>query len=505
MTVVTETGIETPLLACRGISKRFGGVTALADVDFDLVAGEVHGLVGGNGAGKSTLMKILAGALGDYEGTILLNGRPADLSGPRAALAAGIAMVYQDLSGVGQLSVAENVFLGRQPVTRHGRIDWHRMRRDAREHLGELDIHVDVTRRLDSFSLATRQMVEIARGLHSGAKALILDEPTSALSPAEAGRLFALIRRLCKRGVAIAFISHFIEDVLEICDRVTILRDGRRLETSPTADLDKHYVIRTMLGHSLAGVERGYEAVASLGPRTTAPPVLVARGLGLAGEFTGVDIEVSPGECLGIYGFAGAGHQSLVHALAGARHPSQGRVLLDGRRLRGGSCHEAAACGVALVTADRSQSLFMRGEVYKNVTLAHLRSTVGNWLTARKEIACSQGALNRVGCLPSEPRMLAGGLSGGNQQKAVMAKWLLGPLKVLLLDEPTRGMDVGAKDEVMRLVAELKSQGLAVVLASVEPEMVLAHADRILVMSRARIVREFSDTEVNKPTLMQCG
>jgi len=505
MSVAAETSAQTPLLACRGISKQFGGVTALDGVDFDLFAGEVHGLVGGNGAGKSTLMKILAGALGGYEGTILLNGRAAELSGPRAALEAGIAMVYQDLSGVAQLSVAENVFLGRQPITRRGRIDWRGMRRASREQLGELDIDVDVTRRLDSFSLATRQMVEIARGFHSGARALILDEPTSALSPAETGRLFALIRRLRDRGVAIAFISHFIEDVLEICDRVTILRDGRRLETSAAADLEKHYVIRTMLGHSLEGVEQGYESAASLGPRTTAAPVFAAEGLGLPGEFANVDIEVSPGECLGIYGFAGAGHQVLMHALAGARRPSHGRILLNERPLKLGSCHDAVSAGVALVAADRAQSLFMRGEVYKNVTLAHLRRTVGNWLTARREIACSREVLDRVGCIPPEPRMLAGGLSGGNQQKAVMAKWLLGPLKVLLLDEPTRGMDVGAKDEVMRLVAELKSRGLVVVLASVEPEMILAHADRILVMSRGRIVREFTDGEVDKPTLMQCG
>jgi len=496
-------GPDRPLLQCARVGKRFGGVRALADVDFTLRAGEVHGVVGGNGAGKSTLMKILAGALPDHEGSVLLDGRPVELSSPREALARGIAMVYQELSGVGQLSVAENVCLGRQPRTRWGLVDWPRIRSRARRQLRELDIDVDVTARLGDFPLGIRQMVEVARGIHSGARVLILDEPTSALSAAETGRLFSLIRKLCAGGVAVVFISHFIEDVLEISDRVTILRNGRRIQTSPAAELDRHYVIRTMLQHDLAGAEAGYETVARLPPKPTGRPTLVARGLSVPGAIFDASLEVHAGECLGLYGLVGAGHQQLAHALAGAVGRGGGQVLLDGRPLKPGSCHDAVGRGVALVTADRARGLFMRGRLYKNVTLAHLHRAVGQWLTAGREIAAATPVLQRVGCRFADPRMAAGDLSGGNQQKAALARWMLGPLKVLVLDEPTRGMDVEAKEEVMRLVADLKARGLAVVLASVEPEMHLAHADRVLTVSRGRITGELAGIEVSKPMLMQ--
>jgi len=500
-----------PLLECRRIGKRFGGVQALVDVDLALWPGEVHGVVGSNGAGKSTLMKILAGVLPDHEGKVLLAGRPVRLASPQAALAQGIAMVYQELSGIGPLSVAENLLLGRQPVTRWGWIDWPAMRRLAREYLAELGIQIDVRRRLDGLPPAIRQMVEIARGIHSGARVLILDEPTCSLSPPETRRLFALVRRLRQRNVAVVFISHFIEQVLEICDRVTVLRDGRRVVTAPRAKLDKHQIIGRMLGDDRARAapgprppqEAGYEGQVLLPPRTGVPPVLCAQKLALDGALLPVDLEVSPGECLGLYGFVGAGHRELARALAGAVRPTAGRVLLDGRPLRPGNTHHAVRRGVVLVGGDRAQGLFLKAELYKNVTLAHLRRSVGEWLTRRREIAVSRPVLERVGCRPAEPRLPAGSLSGGNQQKAVIAKWLLGPVRVLVLDEPTRGMDVAAKREVMRLIAQLKHEGAAVILASAEPELVLAHADRILVMSRGRIARHLAGAKVDQAALLR--
>jgi len=494
---------STPLLECRGVSKRFGGEAALDGVDFTLRAGEVHGLVGSNGAGKSTLMKILAGAHPDHDGQILLNGQPVALASPQAALRHGIAMVYQELSGIGQLSVAENLFLGRQPTTRFGRIDWRRMHAGAAEQLRLLQIEVPTERRLERCPLVVRQMVEIARGLHSGARVLILDEPTSALSPPETRRLFDLVRRLRERGVAIIFISHFIEDVLEICDRVTILRAGKIVETRDAASTDKHAVIHAMLGHRLDAPEVGYETGVELPPRTQTPPALVAEGLILPGAAAGIDLSVSPGECLGLYGFVGSGHQELVHCLAGAMRPTAGRVMLDGSELSPGSTHDAVRRGVAIVASDRAQSLVHGAEIYKNVTLAHLKRTSGNWLTRRKEAPIAAQVLTRVGCRPADPMLRAGNLSGGNQQKVVLAKWLLGPLRVLLLDEPTRGMDVGAKEEVMRLVAEQKRAGAAVILASSEPEVVLAHADRILVTSRGRVSKEFVGCSVDKSMLLR--
>jgi len=258
-----------------------------------------------------------------------------------------------------------------------------------------------------------------------------------------------------------------------------------------------------MLGHGLEQTEVGYERGAELPKRTETPPRLVAQGLSHPGAFRDVDLEVAPGECLGMYGFVGSGHQELVHALGGSLRPGAGDVLVDGRALKPGSTHDAVRRGVVLVAADRATSLFMRTENYKNVTLAHLRGAVGDWLTPGREARVARPVLEKVGCRPADPQMMTGHLSGGNQQKVVMARWLLGPVRVLLLDEPTRGMDVGAKDEVMRLVGQLKADGAAVVLSSAEPEMLLAHADRILVLSRGRVVHEFAGTQVDKPTLMR--
>lgn len=493
----------SPLLECRGISKRFGGEVALWNVDFDLRPGEVHGLVGSNGAGKSTLMKILAGALPDHSGEIYLQSQPVTLSSPSVAMAHGIAMVYQELSGIGQLSVAENLFLGRQTTTSLGRIHWKQMRQRAKDYLAELEIAIDVDRRLDSYPLVIRQMIEIARGLHSGARVLILDEPTSALSPPETKRLFQLIKQLRDRGISVIFISHFIEDVLEICDRVTILKDGRKIETTPTNQLDKHYVIHTMLGHSLKEEEKVLEAGTVLPQPSQAEIKLTVTGLSRSRCFENIDLQVRRGECLGIYGYVGAGHQELVRCIAGALRSDSGTVTVNNKTLKPGNVHQAVQEGVVLVPADRADSLVHQAPIYKNATLAHLRRTMGNWIFRFIEVARVGPLLDQVGCRPPLPRMKTGQLSGGNQQKVVLAKWFLGPIEVLLLEEPTRGMDVGAKQEVLKLVQKQQRLGAAVILASCEPELILAHADRVLVMSRGRIVHEFAGSAVDKTSLMR--
>ncbi|MBC7819155.1 MAG: sugar ABC transporter ATP-binding protein [Planctomycetaceae bacterium] len=491
-----------PLLECRLMGMRFSGVSALEGVDFDLHPGEVHGLVGCNGAGKSTLMKILAGAHPDHEGSVLIDGGEISLSSPREAQACGIAMVYQELSGIGALSVAENLFLGRQP-TRAGRIDWSGMRQQAQDFLREMAIDVDVRRRLDRFPLVIRQMVEIARGLHSGARVLILDEPTSALSPPETRRLFELIRQLTRNGVAIIFISHFLEDVLAICDRVTVLKDGRKVSTSRSDELTKTEVISRMLGREAGATGADLDEAVKLPARTTALPSFRVESLSREGEFRDVSFEVSPGECVGLYGFVGAGHQELAHAVAGAVGVDTGVVTLDDSFLPSGNVSAAVSRGVVLVAADRAKTLVRRSSIARNTTLAHLRRSMGAWLLRGREHAVVQPLLEQVGCRPARPELLAGNLSGGNQQKVVLAKWLLGPVRVLVLEEPTRGMDVGAKDEVMRLVAGLKKSGAAVVLASTEPELVLAHADRILVFARGCIAHEFVGEEVRKADLLR--
>ena len=492
------------LLECRAIGKSFGGVAALEGVDFDLRPSEVHGLVGCNGAGKSTLMKILAGAHPDHDGSVLIDGREVPLSSPREAQACGIAMVYQELSGIGALSVAENLFLGRQP-TRAGRIDWSTMHRQAQEFLSEMQIDIDVRRRLDRFPLVIRQMVEIARGLHSGAWVLILDEPTSALSPPETRRLFELIRQLKRNGVSVIFISHFLEDVLEICDRVTVLKDGRKVSTSLSSELTKPEVISRMLGRNaghVSNLPHGDEAV-TLPQRSKSSALFQIAGLSREGEFANVSFDVAPGECVGLYGFVGAGHQALAHAVSGAAFADAGSVQLDRLPLPNGDVSTAVRRGVVMVAADRAKTLVRRSSIARNTTLAHLRRSMGEWLHRRREHAVVQPMLDKVGCRPARPELLTGNLSGGNQQKVVLAKWLLGPVRVLVLEEPTRGMDVDAKDEVMRLVAGLKKLGAAVVLASTEPELVLAHADRILVFQRGRIAHEFVGEDVNKADLLR--
>lgn len=493
-----------PLLQCQAITVRFGGVPALQNVDWDVRPGEVHGLVGCNGAGKSTLMKVLAGAVPHYEGQIRVEGRDVRLESPRDSLGLGIAMVYQELSGIGQLSVAENLCLGRQPLTRWGAVDWSAMRRRAEECLAELEIQIDVCRRLDSYPLVIRQMVEIARGLHSGARILILDEPTSALSLPEARRLFELMDRLRQRGVAMVFISHFLEDVLAVCDRVTTLRDGRRVDTQPASTLTRHAIIERMVGKE--GDAANEETVeATLPAPSSAPRRLDVQHLTRGGLFLDVSLDVKAGECLGLYGFVGAGHQELVQALAGAIPTESGALELDGKPLRAGDVPAAVQSGVVLVAADRAKTVARRAPIAHNATLAHLSRTLGRWITRRKEHAACRPLLERVGCRPPNPALNAGLLSGGNQQKVVFAKWLLGPIKVLLLEEPTRGMDVHAKSEVMALAAEQQKAGAAVVLASTEPELLLAHADRILTFSRGRITREFHSGRVTRQDLLHAA
>lgn len=494
----------TPLLDCRRIGVAYHGVPALVDVDFDVRAGEVQGLVGCNGAGKSTLMKVLAGVVPHYTGEIQLAGQTIRLDSPRRAIAHGIAMVYQELSGIGQLSVAENLFLGRQPRTRFGSIDWRRMRREARQALAELEIEIDVSRPLREYPLVIRQMVEIARGLHSGARILILDEPTSALSIPEARRLFELMRTLKSRGVSLIFISHFLEDVLAVCDRVTILRDGRKLLTDHAAALNRRTIIEQMVGGETAAAGQDASEV-TLKPESKEAVRLRIDHWSRRGWFADVSFKVRRGECLGLYGFVGAGHQELLHTLAGARSIDAGEIRVDNtpRRLR--TVADAVAQGMVLVGADRGQTVVRRATVARNLTLAHLATSVGRWITTRKEVAVSQPLLERVGCRPPDPHKLAGQLSGGNQQKVVLGKWLLGPINVLLLEEPTRGMDVHAKTEVMQLVREQQAAGAAVVLASTEPEMLLTYADRILVFSRGQVTAEYTGTRVTKADLMHAA
>jgi ribose transport system ATP-binding protein len=492
-----------PLLALQGVVKRFGGATALSGVDFDLLPGEIHGLIGENGAGKSTLMKILSGVHSPDEGELLLRGEPVRFGSPAEAKARGIGMIYQELSVIPALTVAENVFLGRQPTTRAGLINWKRMRVEATQQLRALGINLDVTIPLNKLSLGNQQLVEIARVVFSGAEIVILDEPTSALSGPEAERLFALMRELKSRGTSLIFISHFLEDVLAVSDRVTVLKNSRKVATLPNQGLSKHRLIELMIGSEATALAEGYERATMLPPPSTAPVVLEMTDVTASDGFENVTLSVHAGEILGIFGFLGAGMTEIARAIFGQIRPRSGTIKLDGQPVQIKSPLMAKRMGIAYLTENRRATIFPRHEVYKNITLAHLDHLVRPVFRHPAEVAVAQRLVQRTGVRPANPVMRAGHLSGGNQQKVVLAKWLTRQPKVLLLNEPTRGMDVGAKREVLDLIKALKAEGVAIILLSTEPETVIAESDRILVMSKGRITKEFAGERVSKDLLME--
>jgi ribose transport system ATP-binding protein len=491
-----------PILAFRGVTKRFGGATALNEVDFELFPGEIHGLVGENGAGKSTLMKILSGVHSPDEGELTLRGAQTRFGSPAGAKAQGIGMIYQELTVMPSLTVAENVFLGRQPTNSLGLVDWRRMRTGAAEQLRELGIRVDVTERMGKLSLGNQQLVEIARVVFSGAEVIILDEPTSALSVPEAERLFALMRELKARGKSLVFISHFLEDVLSVADRVTVLKNSRKVATLENNGLTKHRLIELMIGSDATSLAEGYEHGISLPPVSEGSTVLEISGLSLSKAFEDVSFSVHGGEILGIFGFLGAGMTEVARVLFGQTRPRAGTILLDGREIRPATPQQAKRLGIAYLTENRRATIFPRHEIYKNITLAHLDHLVRPVFRHTAEIGIAGRLVQRTGVRPPIPTMRAGHLSGGNQQKVVLAKWLTQQPKLLILNEPTRGMDVGAKREVLDLVKELKAEGVAIMLLSTEPETVLAESDRILVMSKGRVTKEFVGERVSKDLLM---
>ncbi len=494
---------SSPLLALRGVTKRFGGAVALDGVDFDLMPGEIHGLLGENGAGKSTLMKILAGVHSPDEGEIVLRGEAVRLASPAEAKARGIGMIYQELSTISALSVAENVFLGRQPTTPAGLVDWRRIRREAAAQLHELGIRLDVGERLGGLPLGVQQMVEIARVAFSGADVIILDEPTSALAVPEAERLFALMRELKARGKSLVFISHFLEDVLAVANRVTILKNARKVATLPNQGLTKQGLIDLMIGRDATALAASYQQGVALPPPVAADPVLEIAGLVVPGAVRGVDLTVRAGEIVGIFGFLGAGMTEIARVLFGQIEPTRGRIRLRGRPIAPRSTTEAKRLGIAYLSENRRAGLFPREQIYKNVTLAHLDRLVPPFFRHPRELGIARRLVQRTGVRPPNPQLLAGHLSGGNQQKVVLAKWLTRQPTLLILNEPTRGMDVGAKREVLDLIKALKADGVAILLLSAEPETVMTESDRILVMSKGRVTKEFVGERVSKELLME--
>jgi ribose transport system ATP-binding protein len=494
--VVDDASHDEPLLEMRGIVKTFPGVRALDGVDLVVRPGEVHCLLGQNGAGKSTLIKVLAGAHRPDEGEIHWRGGPVSLSTPDTAIGLGISTIYQELDLVAGLSVAENIFLGHE-MSRGGVLRRGQTRKAARAllaRLGHQEIRVD--REVGTLPASGQQIVSMARALSHDTRLIVMDEPSAALDQQEVQALFRVIGELTSQGVAVVYISHRLEEIRQIGDRVTVLKDGRTVATDlPAKDTETADLIRLMTGRDIEFVfpER-------TGPAADAPVVLEVEGLGLTKKFEDVGFTVRAGEIVGLAGLVGAGRSEIVESVYGARRPDRGTVRVDGKRLRAGSVGAAVRAGVGLAPEERkSQGLLLDQAVYRNITVSTLgRFARAGFLDASAERAAATELTEALDVRPTGVERPVRTLSGGNQQKVVLARWLLRDCRVLLLDEPTRGVDVGARSEIYALVRTLASRGVAVVVVSSEMEEVLGLADRVLVVREGRVVHEGPADEIDE-------
>jgi ABC-type sugar transport system ATPase subunit len=476
----------------RGIGKSFPGVRALSDVSLVLDGGEVLAIVGENGAGKSTLMKVLSGALSADRGEIYVDGSPVRIDSPRTAEQLGIGMIYQEFTLVGQLTASQNIALGNEPM-RGPFIDDRAVAQRAEATLRELGLELPLGVPTEKLSVGQQQLVEIAKALARHARIIVMDEPTAALTDREIDRLFAIIARLKTAGVGILFISHRMEELPRIADRVTVLRDGRVIETRPAGEFPTEDIIRAMVGRRLDA------QFPSLPPvEADAPAVLEVRDLQRKPIVHGVGFSVRAGEIVGLAGLVGAGRTEILRAIAGADLADQVEIRIDGRPVKISTPHDAIAAGIAFITEDRkAQGLVLAMTVRENVTLAHLGDFVDRDLLVdrRRERAAAESMVEELRVRTPTVEQIVRNLSGGNQQKVVLAKWLLGKARVFLFDEPTRGIDVGAKAEIYQLMLRLAAGGAAIVMVSSELPEILAMAHRILVIRDGTIAAEFSHAE----------
>jgi len=499
-----------PRLEMRHIGKSFGGVRALRDVSFTVNAGEVHALCGENGAGKSTLMKILAGAITEYEGEIRLEGRALRFSGPRAAEDAGIRIIYQELNLVPQLTVADNIFLGREQTWggRFGWLDNRMMEARSRTLFERLGAAVSPGTKLADLRIGDQQMVEIAKALAFDAAIVIMDEPTSALSESEVARLFRVIADLRTAGTTVIYISHKMNEIFALADRVTVLRDGQFVATASRAETSPGQVVRWMVGREIAALNYvqhpiGEQAVLEIESLSLLSP----RGSGRP-SLRDISFSVRAGEVVGVAGLLGAGRTELMEAIYGASplEPA-GTIRLEGRPVRFAHPDDAIKAGVAMVTEDRKTlGLFDRMTVMENITLRRLPElTMGPLIDSRAENRAVSWAINELAIKTRGGDVPVTSLSGGNQQKCILARWLLVEPKVLLLDEPTRGIDVGAKAEIYALIRKLAAQGRAILMTSSELPELLAVCDRIIVLCEGRLTAEIPRSRATEEAIMHAA
>ncbi len=481
------TGGGASTLRLSKITKSFGGITVLQDVDFDVHAGEVHALMGENGAGKSTLIKVMAGLHRPDSGEMAIDGRALSFSSPREAHDAGIATVHQELLLFNDLTVAENIFLGQTPKTTSGLIDWPSMRRRARELLDRLDCpELEIDARVGTLSVANRQRVEIARALSQKARFLIMDEPTAALVEADVQRLFDIVRRLAKEGVGIVYVSHRMPEIFALANRVTVLRDGVSVGTKAIGEVDETQLVSMMVGRS---VDKLYPP--AQGP--VRDVALTLRGVSHRTVVQDISLELRRGEIVGLAGLVGSGRTETALTIFGITPATSGSILLDGREVRIDSPETARDLGIAYVPEDRgTQGLVKPQTIADNIALANLgRMSRGPFVSVAAVTEAARQAITALGIRARGPAQPVRQLSGGNQQKVVLAKWLETKPRILILDEPTRGIDVGAKAEIHKLIRQLAGEGMAILMISSELPEVLGMSDRVLVMSQGRIVGAF--------------
>jgi ABC-type sugar transport system ATPase subunit len=488
--------VDLPLAEMRRISKAYPGAQALQDVTFDVRHGEVHGLVGENGAGKSTLIKILAGLERPDYGQLLLKGEAVRLAGPYAAIMRGIGTIHQELTVIPHLSVAENIFLGHLPARRLGFVARREMLERARTILDSLAVDVDPRSRIGDLPVGIQQMVEIARVLSRAAELIIMDEPSSSLSQRETMTLWATVRRLQAQGRAIVFISHKLDEVLALADRVTVLRDGRRIATEPIGRMTTNRLVSLMVGRELEDAVR--ERVG-----TSGPVVLRAEALSRDGVFHNVSFSLRAGEIVGLAGLVGAGRTDIARALFGADPISSGAIYLDDRLLVPDSPRASIRAGIAYVPEDRKQlALILRMSVLENIVLSQTEANARfGVIDQSAERRLAELFVDRLDIRLSSLEEEALDLSGGNQQKVVLARWLAMRPRVLIVDEPTRGIDVGAKAEIYRLLRQMARDGLAILLISSEMTEILSLSDRILVLRAGRLVAEFAAAEATEEAI----
>ena len=490
-----------PALEMRGIDKRFPGVIALENVDLTLQPGKVHALMGENGAGKSTLIKIMAGVYGKDAGIIRIQGREVDIKSPRDSLRQGIKVVFQEIALISEFTVAENIFLEGYPTGTGGSIDWKKIRADSAALFKRIGFNVDPAARTGSLPVSQQQMVEIARALAHEARIVVMDEPTSSLTPNEVSLLFTVIHRLTALGIAVVYVSHKLDEVFEIADTVTVLRDGRHISTKPVSEHTNDTLIQDMIGRRIDNLFPRKRGAAG------AKVALSVAGLSTAKKLQDVSFEARAGEVLGFFGLMGAGRTELAKAIVGYDPITSGTITIDGNRLTPHDTRTGVRLGIGLLTEDRkTEGLMGELPVYQNASLASLGAFAKfGFVDKAKERKAVQEYVDRFRIRTPNLGQKIKNLSGGNQQKVLISRWLMRGLKVIVVDEPTRGIDVGAKSEIFALIDRLAGEGLAVILMSSEMPELLGLADRIAVMCEGRLTATMSRDEATQEKILNAA